>query len=233
MLVGHMTHYVWDLPLRLFHWLLALSMAAVYVTGKLGGLWLYWHVQVGVFILALLTFRIVWGFVGSTYARFHNFIPTPSRLHAYLASTKSGIGHSPLAGIAIVAMLTCVLSQAGAGLFASNDELDFHGPLYDLVSPTWSDRLTHWHHAGVTILLMLIGLHLFVIGYYTGIKRHSLILPMLTGKTTLPDNASVTPSQGGGTGAFLLAFSLAGFVYWCIASGALLRWLSSHVAVAN
>ncbi len=70
---------VWDLPLRVFHLLLIGAMVAAYASGSAGGLWLPWHSRVGEFIVALLVFRLVWGFIGSTYSRFASFLPTPAR----------------------------------------------------------------------------------------------------------------------------------------------------------
>lgn len=233
LLVERMTILIWDLPLRLFHWLLLMAMVAVYLTGTWGGLWLYWHVRLGEIILGLLTFRIAWGFLGSTPARFHSFFPTPARLRAYFTSTWSGIGHSPLAGVAILLMLLLVLAQIGSGLFANNDDIDFHGPLYDLVSAAWSHRLTSWHHLGINPILFLISLHVLVIGYYTGIKRHNLILPMITGKANIAKPIHLPPSSGGGFVQSLIAISLGALVFWCIDSGALLRWLSGTVFTAS
>jgi len=221
---------VCDLPLRLFHWSLVVTMVAVYVTGKWGGLWLYWHVQLGLVVLALVVFRVAWGFLGSTYARFRSFFPTPTRVRAYLSAEGNSLGHSPLASIAIFLMLTLMLLQTGSGLFASNDEIEFHGPLNALISSDWSERFTGWHHQGVTILLILTGLHVLAIGYYTGIRRHNLILPMITGNTTIPQNTTIQPPRGAGLGQFLLAVGLAGFVFWCIESGTLLRWVSAGTA---
>ena len=73
---------IWDLPTRLFHWLLAAAITAAYFTGENGGNWLVWHGRLGLFIVGLIIFRIIWGFGGSTYARFRTFVRGPSTIKA-------------------------------------------------------------------------------------------------------------------------------------------------------
>lgn len=218
--------HLWDLPLRLFHWLLVIVLVAAFVTGEVSGLWLYWHSYFGVFILALITFRIAWGFLGSTYARFTTFIPTPSRWKEFVSSGWSGVGHSPLGGLSVFALLGITLAQAGLGLFANNDDFDFHGPLYGLVSNFHSDRLTHWHTQLINVLSILVGLHVIAILYYTCIKRKDLVLPMITGTTFVAEKAAYKPVYGGGMVRFLLAITIAGTVFLGIKSGILLQYLS-------
>jgi cytochrome b len=219
--------YIWDLPLRLFHWLLVVTLLAAYVTGQWGGLWLDWHARLGLVALALVVFRLAWGFLGSRYARFGDFMPTPARLRAYLLARWEGIGHTPLGGLAILALLGLVLAQVGLGLFAWNEDTEFHGPLYDLVSTDMSNRLTAWHRQSVNVLLGVVGLHVLAIGYYYWFKRKNLLLPMITGTMDLPVQRDVQATRGAGTWQLLLALCLAGIVFWCIQSGSLLRWLTA------
>ena len=217
---------IWDLPLRLFHWLLVIAVVAAYVSGELGGFWLFWHARLGLFILALIVFRIAWGFLGSTYARFASFFPTPTRLSAFISSGWSGIGHNPLGALSVFALLGVTLAQAGLGLFIGNDDVAFHGPLSDLISPIWTDRLTGWHGRLVTVLAVLIGLHLIAIGYYTCLKHKNLVYPMITGNAWVADKVSVQTIYGGGKVQLMLAVTIAGMAFWCIESGAMLRWFS-------
>lgn len=218
---------IWDLPLRLFHWLLVIAVVAAYLSGIEGGLWLEWHIQLGVFILALLGFRLVWGFVGTTHARFANFFPTPARLRAYARSDWHVVGHNPLGAIWIFAVLTCLLLQAGSGLFAINDEVETHGPLYALVSADWSERLTGWHGRFVDLLLIMVGLHLVAISCYAGFQKKNLLMPMVTGRVAMEETVHVEPIHGAGAFRLLLAVVLAVLVFWTLDSGALPYWLST------
>ena len=217
---------VWDLPLRLFHCLLVLAVAAAWLTAELGGLWLDWHAHLGIFVLTLLVFRLAWGFMGGTYARFCHFFPTPRRLAAFYSSRWQGPGHSPQAALSVFALLGASLTQACLGLFAMNDESEFHGPLYELVSSSLSERLTAWHRQVFDVLAMLIAVHVLAIVYYLLFKHRNLILPMITGKSAVTQDVPPPTMQGGNRLHVLLAVSLAGGVFCCLECGALLRWLA-------
>ena len=216
---------VWDFPLRAFHWSLALAVAALYATGKLAGLWLDWHAHLGAFVLALMVFRIVWGFVGSRHARFASFFPTPARWRAFFAAREWEIGHSPLAALSTFALMSATLAVAATGLFAGNDDVDFHGPLYDLVSSRGSETLTAWHSRLFDALAALIGMHVLAIGYYAAFRSKNLLLPMVTGKVILADVRNIAPMRGVPVRHTLLAASTAVFTLWCIENGALRKFL--------
>ena len=96
---------LWDLPTRLFHWLLAALVTAAFVTGLTGGNAMVWHGRLGLLILGLLTFRLVWGLVGSTYARFVQFVPGPKTMLTYLRGGWQGMGHNPLGALSVLALL--------------------------------------------------------------------------------------------------------------------------------
>lgn len=223
------TYRIWDLPLRLFHWLLVVTLIASYMTGTLGGLWLEWHIHFGAFILSLIVFRITWGFLGSTYSRFSSFYPTAHRLKTFFLSPQQKIGHTPLGALSIFAMLGLILTQAIFGLFALNDEIDIHGPLYALVSSSWSERLTLWHSQVVNILLLLAGLHIIAIGYYSWFKQHTLITPMVTGKIQVPDNVRFETVYGGGKIALLISCGLAGLLFSVLENDTLLSWVLNQL----
>lgn len=176
---------VWDWPLRLFHWLLVVSVVGAYWTGKVGGEWTDWHARFGSTILGLLVFRIGWGFFGSAHARFINFFPTWSRLRDYLRGEWSGVGHNPVGAFAVFALLAVLIALVGTGLFA-NDDIAFEGPLFDLIDKDFSDSLSGWHLKIVNVLLGLVALHVSAIVYYQRLKKADLLLPMLTGKKRLP-----------------------------------------------
>lgn len=208
---------VWDLPLRLFHWLLALAVAAAIVTGEIGGNLIYWHGRIGVFILGLVVFRIVWGFVGSTHARFASFWPTPARIVAYLQGRWHGLGHNPLGALSVFALLGTLATLVGAGLFA-NDDIAFHGPLFSFVSKSLSDKLSGVHAWAFNVLTVLLVLHIAVIIYYTGVRKHNLVVPMLTGQVAVPKDQAVSVAKVGGL-RFVVALAFAGVVMWGISNG--------------
>ena len=112
---------VWDLPLRLFHWLLVGAVTGALVTVKLGGNAMLWHGRFGLAVLVLLGFRLAWGVLGSTHARFHTFFPTPGRLLAYLRGSWQGLGHNPLGALSVFALIGLFGFQALSGLVASDD----------------------------------------------------------------------------------------------------------------
>lgn len=172
---------IWDLPTRLFHWLLAALVLCSVATAKLGGLWIDWHMRAGYAILALVLFRVLWGFAGSRYARFANFVRGPRAVLDYLRGRGAqGAGHSPLGALSVLALLAALLVQAASGLFA-NDAIATEGPLAKLVSGAVSDSLTSVHKRGEYLLYGLVGLHLAAIAFYRLVLRQDLLRPMLSG----------------------------------------------------
>lgn len=207
---------VWDLPLRLFHWLLVLSVMGAYVTGSLGGSWTDWHERLGGFILGLLVFRIIWGFIGSTPARFSHFLPTISRLIAYFKGEWKGVGHNPAGAFAVFAILALLIFQVVTGIFA-NDDIAFEGPLYHLIDKDLSDKLTGLHSRSFNLLLVFLGLHVGAILFYQFFKKHNLVLPMLTGKKQLPKTLADSHAiQIAGKFRFVVTSLIAISVVWGI-----------------
>lgn len=211
------TIQVWDLPLRLFHWLLALSVAAAIVTGELGGNLIDWHGRIGVLIVGLLVFRIVWGFIGTTHARFASFFPTPAKIAAYLKGQWQGHGHNPLGALSVLALLGVLALLVGAGLFA-NDDIAFQGPLFSLVDKALSDRLSGLHALTFNVLAGLLVLHIAAIVFYVRVKKHNLVVPMLTGKKSVPKAQAVAASRVGVL-RLLAALAISGAVVWGVSSG--------------
>ena len=176
--------YVWDLPLRIFHWALVFCVAGSIISGSIGGNGFIWHFRFGYAVIVLLVFRIIWGFVGSKFSRFSSFPPSPGRAIAYLKDPatieKSVHGHNPLGAFSVYAMLACLVFQVSTGLFA-NDAIMWDGPLKNYVSNAWSDRLTSWHQINRMIMFVLIGTHLAAITFYTLFKKQPLVRAMLSG----------------------------------------------------
>ena len=210
---------LWDLPIRLFHWLLAAAIAAAVITANIGGNAMVWHGRIGLFIAGLIVFRLVWGLIGPTYARFSTFLPTPGSIGAYLRGQWRGIGHNPLGSLSVLGLLLMVAVQVGTGLFA-NDDIAFRGPLFDLVGKDTSDLLTRVHRIAINLLMTLIALHLAAIAFYAHVKKDNLVKPMIRGWKDVDVAAhDIRPSRGGGVVALIVALALAvGAVY--AASGA-------------
>lgn len=208
---------VWDLPTRLFHWSLVLLVVAAFITAKLGGNAMLWHGRCGLAIIGLLGFRILWGFIGSTYARFTQFVRGPAAIRAYLAGTWQGLGHNPVGALSVLALLGTLSLQAATGLF-SNDDIAFEGYLYPLVGSELSGRITGIHRLLEKLLLLLVAAHIGAILFYAHVKKHNLVKPMITGWT---ENQTGESAKGGGPIAFIAAALIALAAVWA-ASGA---WL--------
>lgn len=206
---------VWDLPTRLFHWLLAAAIVAAVVTGLRGGALMDWHGRIGLFITGLLAFRLVWGIAGSTYARFARFFPTPGKIAAYLRGEWRGEGHNPLGALSVFGLLALLTVQVATGL-VGNDDITFTGPLFDLVSKDLSNRMTGIHHLLTNVLYVLVGLHVGAIMFYAHARKQNLVRPMLTGWKEGGEGES---AQGGGIVALVVALLVAGAVVYG-ASGA-------------
>jgi len=176
---------VWDLPTRLFHWLLVLSILASYLTADPGAPSMQWHMWLGYWTTGLIVFRLLWGFVGPKHARFSQFIPGPRRLGAYLVTlfrrdSTPAVGHNPLGGLAVLLMLLMVTIQAASGLFIS-DDIVWTGPWNPAVSGDTADWLGGIHHLNFDILIWVIALHVATILFYRVFKRQNLLTPMITG----------------------------------------------------
>ena len=183
---------IWDLPTRLFHWSLVGAIVVAVVTGKIGGNWIEWHGRSGLFILGLIIFRVIWGFVGSPTARFANFIRGPRAIKAYLKGEWQGVGHNPLGALAVLALLGLTAIQVFSGLFA-NDDIAFAGPLVPLISSELSGRITGAHVWLFNGLIAVVGLHVAAIVFYARIKKTNLVLPMVTGYQALNDGTTIVP----------------------------------------
>jgi len=234
---------LWDVPTRLFHWLLLLAVVTAVVSGMVGGDWMALHGMAGLLILGLLAFRLIWGFVGNRYARFVNFFPWPSRLLSYLHGRWHGLGHNPLGALSVFAMLALLSLQVGTGLF-SNDEIAFTGPLFGIVSDALSLRLTGLHRLLSGVLLGMLGLHLAAVMFYTFVKKDNLIKPMLTGfKDRIDHQTDATEDAGEdadadaqpkSSGWIALGIALAvAAIAACLASGILLRKAPTQTLTPN
>jgi cytochrome b len=216
---------VWDLPTRLFHWLLLLAVLAMVVTAKLGGNWMEWHLRLGPAVLALLAFRVLWGLAGGHWSRFASFTYGPSALLGYLrgrAPLTHRVGHTPLGALSVYALLLVLLVlllQVGSGLI-SDDEIAFMGPLVRWVPGAWVSQATEYHkHIGQYLLYGLVALHLLALVAYRVLKKQNLVAAMVHGDKTVDGAVRASSDRAGTRAAGLLVFVLT-----LAASYGVLRW---------
>ncbi|MBP7337771.1 cytochrome b/b6 domain-containing protein [Niveispirillum sp.] len=182
---------VWDLPTRLFHWLLVLCIAGAWITGENEAY--DWHMRFGYAILGLVLFRILWGLVGSDTARFAQFVRGPAAIRQHIAELRQPgrmhphMGHNALGALAVLGLLLVVAVQAGSGLFTSDGVLT-DGPLVERVSGSTASLMRSIHLNNFNILLAMAGLHVVAILAYALFKRLDLVRPMVTGRAAVPGN---------------------------------------------
>ena len=208
---------IWDGPTRLFHWSLAILIAAAWWTAEEH--LLVWHYRVGFAILCLLVFRIVWGFIGSSTARFAGFVRGPRAILTYLrGAAPPAIGHNPLGALSVLVLLGLSAIVVALGLFATDEDGIDPGPLSHLVSHDAAEEAQDLHEDSFDLLLVMIGLHVAAILYYALIKRHNLVGPMLTGSGAAPEGAEEL--RGAPLWRVALAILIALLFGWWIWSGA-------------
>ena len=182
---------LWDSPTRIFHWLLVILVAVSYFSAEEGNFEI--HEISGITILVLISSRIIWGFVGSTSARFSHFVRGPGAVLRYVRALlrrdpPHTAGHNPLGGWVVVAFLVLLLTQGTLGLFA-NDDIFFEGPLAYMVTDDTSDSISGLHHDLFGYILILIGIHVAaVIGYWIVFKE-KLVHAMITGRKKVDADA--------------------------------------------
>jgi cytochrome b len=210
---------VWDLPVRLFHWALVALVIAQWASAEWHWIDMEWHFRLGYATLALLLFRILWGVFGSANARFAAFVRSPAAVVAYVRTALQPkrapqVGHNPLGGWSVLAMLGVLLFQAVTGLFAY-DDVDEAGPLAKHLPLAWAKRFTHWHEGGKNVVIALVVLHVIGVLYHHVRMRDDLIGPMIRGTKALPEDPQLRFSHGL-FALFLLMASAA--VVWFVTS---------------
>jgi cytochrome b len=207
---------VWDLPTRLFHWLVVLTIIGSYTTAKLGTEWMPWHMRLGYLMIGLLIFRVIWGLIGPRHARFVNFIKGPGSILQYMKGGFTSVGHNPLGAGMVVLMLILLAVQATTGLF-STDDIAFVGPYNPSVSHDRAEWLTGIHHKNFNLILAAVVLHLCAIIFYTFVKREPLVPAMFHGHKPadhVPAHEAIASSQLW-KALILIAFA-GGCVYWLL-----------------
>jgi cytochrome b len=193
---------VWDLPVRVVHWLLVIGIAGSYATHKLGVAYFDYHRWFGYLVLVLAAFRILWGFVGTRHARFANFLRGPRETLAYLIALLRGRaaatpGHNPVGAWMVLFLLLALVAQGVTGLFA-NDEIFNLGPLYGYISDSLSLQLTSWHRRLFDWIVIAVVLHVLAVVAHRLLAGHDLISPMFSGKkpaTLIAEHEAISSSR--------------------------------------
>lgn len=216
---------VWDLPTRLFHWLLAAAIVGLVITANVGGNWMNWHLRLGYAVLTLLLFRLVWGFVGGHWSRFASFLYAPSSVLAYLrgrAKPEHRVGHTPLGALSVFALLLILLAQVATGLM-SDDEISFFGPLVRFVSGDTVALATNYHkNVGKFIVIALVVLHVAAIVFYKWVKKDNLVRPMVLGDKQMAAGLKLPQARDSRASRALALMVLAvcgGAVAWLVRLG--------------
>ncbi|MFH1805197.1 MAG: cytochrome b/b6 domain-containing protein [Pseudomonadota bacterium] len=190
--VGKRTVRLWDLPVRLFHWALVAAVVTAWWSNQ--EVMIDIHEIAGYSVLALVIFRVIWGLVGSSNARFASFLRGPRSVIAYLRKLPKGTeddlacaGHNPAGGWMVMVLLALAGIQAFSGLFTSEDTfLFFDGPLVKYASPEFAGVMNWIHHTNINLIYIAVGLHVVAAIFYLMIKRENLIIPMITGTRDVP-----------------------------------------------
>lgn len=158
---------VWDLPLRMFHWLLVIVIAVAFVSSEEDGPLNQWHILAGWIAGILIVFRLVWGFVGGEHSRFADFV-RPSRVGDHMRGlfrrqAEPTLGHNPLGGISVLILLALVAATVWTGAFGGEKAEGVH-------------ELIAW------TLLALVGLHIAAVVIMSLLERENLVTAMITGR---------------------------------------------------
>ena len=208
---------LWDLPTRLVHWALVLLIPFSWWSAEAHHM--DWHRSSGYFIIGLLVFRLIWGVVGSSTARFGDFIRGPRTAIAYARGRgERELGHNPLGGWSVVAMLLLLVTQVGLGLFAVDTDGLESGPLSHWVSFDTGRSVAELHEINFKLLQALILLHIAAILFYLFVRRDNLIAPMIRGAKMI-DAAPASPPVMAPLGRAVLAGIAAAGIAWWVSRG--------------
>jgi cytochrome b len=185
----------WDWPTRAFHWSLVTSIIAAYASfnlaDRIGDPTLIWHRWNGCFILVLVVFRLIWGLVGSSTARFASFVVWPWTALRYgwrsiTGNAPSYLGHNPLGTWMILMLLAVVGAQGTLGLFSLEHNELVAGPLKRLVSYETSQAITKLHIKGIYVIGAFVIIHVLANALH-GLFKEPLIPAMFHGKKPAMD----------------------------------------------
>jgi cytochrome b len=196
------TVLIWDAPVRVFHWLMALCFAGAYATAE-GESWRLVHVTLGYTLAGLVAFRIVWGFIGTRHARFSSFVKGPQAVTRYLRSLPSAepehhTGHNPAGAWAILGMLALAAAIATTGWMTYND-----------LAGEWAEEL---HDAIAEGMLVLVCLHIAAVVASSWLHRENLPRSMVSGHKKAPSSQGIRSTWRSIAVALMVAVLT--FWYW-------------------
>jgi cytochrome b len=179
---------IWDIPTRATHWLIVVTLGTLWWTAKHDAM--QWHIRAGYFLFALLLFRLYWGIVGSSTARFTEFVRGPRVVLSYArvlfkTSESNALGHNPIGGWSIVILLTLMSAEIVLGLFAVDIDGIDSGPLSHRVSFDAGRYFARMHGFFFDVLLGFVAIHIAAVLFYLFFKKTNLTATMVTGRRTI------------------------------------------------
>lgn len=207
---------LWDPLIRLVHWSLVVLLAALWWTWHSGRIPL--HETLGYITLAVLLFRIFWGVIGSSTARFTHFVRGPKEIASYLrGGSPARIGHNPLGALSVLLLLGLMIADTGFGLFAEDVDGEESGALSRFVSYDIANWARGWHALLFNITIVVVAVHVLAILFYLLVKRDNLVGPMVTGRKRFDENVEqlVTPPAW----VAALAILAAALIAWWASTG--------------
>lgn len=208
---------IWDIPTRIFHWVLVLLFLFLIYSGRWDDSLMQWHFYSGYALSGLIIFRILWGVVGTRYARFRSFVTSPIQGLSYLKATFTGkakhfYGHNPAGSMMVLMLILLLALQVASGLVMS-DEVLWEGPFYASVSDELASLGAQIHHTVQSILVYLVGFHILGVIVHSILFKEKLVASMITGSKK--DVGEAKPREAVNPIAFVLCFGLsAGWVYY-------------------
>ena len=206
---------VWDLPVRVVHWLFVAGVVVSWWTAEAGRL--EWHRWSGHTLLALLLFRLYWGFAGSSTARFANFVRGPRAIGEYLRGAWAvAPGHNPLGALSVLALLGLLFAQVALGLFAVDVDGIESGPLSLYVSFEAGRAAAEWHERVFNVLMGVILVHAVAVLYYLLVRRQNLVGAMITGRRAFATR--MAPMTPGSAVHLVIGALLAAGITWAVST---------------
>ena len=204
------------MPIRLIHWLLVVLIAVLWWTAENGQM--DNHRLAGYSVLALIIFRLYWGFTGSNTAKFSHFIKTPAVTWQYArrlfqSGTSRSIGHNPLGGYSVMLLLTLLSIQLITGLFAIDVDGWEAGPLNHYISFEAGRLCATWHEYTFNTILAWIVLHVLAIAYYLFWRKQNLIFTMFSGKVKGVKDSGFIPAR---SHHYFIGLALALITLWLL-----------------
>lgn len=210
---------LWDVPTRLIHWALVGLIGFSWWSASAGQM--EWHRWSGYAVLGLITYRVIWGFVGSRSARFSHFVKGPGAILAYARTLFSRepsktVGHNPVGALSVLALMAAIVTQVVTGLFSVDTDGLESGPLSDRVSFETGRVFAQWHELSFDAIKVLVVLHLAAIAFYLFYKRSNLVGPMITGRGRSGEDPGLRFAPAW---LALLVALLAGALTWWVSKG--------------